>query len=323
MPGIVESDRRSYRRGLLLGLTMAEVFILVVFGLLLAWMVGVTDSKGLEQRVEGLQARLAELEQQRDLLLGVTASQNRFDDVFRELTLARQELALQERRVAGLQERAQILEDAAREAGLAGAPSSELAAAIKRRLEIANALLSQTSASGLADDDAAAVEKQVAGLVEMRRRLMREGFKETDVATLAGRLRNAERRLQEATRGTEWPACWADATGKPEYIFDVVLSSRGLVIRNNAVPHRQGEQAALPGAGIAFDSALSPGAFRSQTMAIFEWSQRANCRFFVRIRDTTAAHEKDLYKARLRTVGEHFYYYEELGPSNGPAAATR
>ena len=34
--------------------------------------------------------------------------------------------------------------------------------------------------------------------------------------------------------------------------------------------------------------------------------------FFVRVFDLTRAYEKAAYKQYLRTVGEHFYYYEEL-----------
>jgi len=127
-----------------------------------------------------------------------------------------------------------------------------------------------------------------------------------------GRLKNAEKQLATVSRGTEKPACWADQTGKPEYIFDIALKSRSLVIRDNALPHRVVEQSALPLKGLVFGAELGQQDFRAQTRALFDWSEGEGCRFFVRVFDLTAAHEKDIYKRQLRTVGEHFYYYEEL-----------
>jgi len=130
-----------------------------------------------------------------------------------------------------------------------------------------------------------------------------------------GRLAYAEQKLATSSRGTEKPACWADQTGKPEYIFDITLKSRSVVIRDNALPNRRSEEAALPIQRIFFGADLGQDEFRMETRALFEWSEKEQCRFFVRIFDETAAHEKDIYKRQLRTVGEHFYYYEDLSRS--------
>lgn len=46
--------------------------------------------------------------------------------------------------------------------------------------------------------------------------------------------------------------------------------------------------------------------------AVFNWSVKEGCRFFVRVFDLTKDEEKMIYKRRLRTVGEHFYYFEVL-----------
>jgi len=322
MQSTAASDQRSYRRGLIVGLTLAEVFLLVLFGLLLAWIVGTEDSNALRTQIADLQTKVADLHRevenlqaQRSALLGSTAP-DKFDELFRELTLARQKLSEHQQHLAELEERAQLLEEAARETGVSQDSRRDLTSAIRARLEIANAVLAAAGKSGLADRDVATFEKTVAGLLQMRQRLLAEGLKEGDVQTLAGRLRNAERRLQEATKGTEWPACWADSAGKPEYIFDVTLTTGSLVVHDNALPHRRSEQAALPTARLLFGSDLSTAAFREQTQPLFEWSKRANCRFFVRLHDLTEAHEKDVYKLRVRTVGEHFYYYEPVNTSS-------
>lgn len=311
MPSSAAGDRRAYRRGLVVGLTLAEVFLLVLFCLLLVWMIATRETHVLASAVQSLHSRLAELEAERSALLGVT-SPNRFDELFRELVVARQRLEQQASRLQALEERARIIDTVAHDAGIEATSPDALSAEVRSRLEIANALLAVARESSLGKTDRQALEKTLAGLLELRQRLSAEGLGDAHVATLAGRLRNAERRLQEVTRGTEWPACWADPSGKPEYIFDISLNSPSISIHDNALPHRRSEQATLPLSSIAFETDLSPAAFRSRTAALFEWSRRANCRFFVRLHDMTAVHEKDIYKTRVRNVGEHFYYYESL-----------
>jgi len=100
-------DERSYRRGLILGLTMAEVMILVLFSLLLIWMFGFRDrereAKGaiaqksqMEKLIaenEELKFKAAELTELRKILTGKPGAPNQINDVFRELTLAKQQVA--------------------------------------------------------------------------------------------------------------------------------------------------------------------------------------------------------------------------------------
>jgi hypothetical protein len=70
---------------------------------------------------------------------------------------------------------------------------------------------------------------------------------QAQVSSLQGQLRNVQRMLEGAGRGTEKPACWASPeSGKPKYIFAVALTSTGIVVRDNALPHRSDEQRQLP-----------------------------------------------------------------------------
>ena len=52
---------------------------------------------------------------------------------------------------------------------------------------------------------------------------------------------------------------------------------------------------------------------------MFEWSVAANCRFFVRAFDLTAADQKQMYKTRMRTLESRFY--EDASPSGPPPFA--
>ncbi|HEY9788373.1 MAG TPA: hypothetical protein V6D17_23490 [Candidatus Obscuribacterales bacterium] len=154
------------------------------------------------------------------------------------------------------------------------------------------------------------VGQTAVAIEQMQNQLHEKGLR---VRELEGRLKYAENQLQAAGRGTEKPACWANPqTGKPEYIFDVALKSNSLLVRDNALRHRQEEQAKLPVQGIKFEQDVTLQEFRRMTRPIYLWSEKEGCRFFVKVFDVTQTHEKDRYKRDLRTVGEHFYYFEEF-----------
>ena len=133
---------------------------------------------------------------------------------------------------------------------------------------------------------------------------------ERDIANLRGQNKNLLDRLGSSGKGTEKPPCWATESGGPEYIFDIQLTSAGLIIKDNALPHRIEDQTKLPLSGISFMRTLPPNEFRSRTKDILNWSNTHECRFFVRVYDNTGSSEKNVYKRMLRTAGEHFYYFE-------------
>lgn len=252
------------------------------------------------------------------------------DDLFRELTLAKQE-------VAEMQTQAKTTELIRQTMSSLGYPfrdertAADSAREIKNKLGIASAVekyaKDHSGKNNVSESDIAVtlgslaqIENQLSArgkdpksaVTECANALTQQTECATNLNSVKGRLAYAEQKLGISSRGTEKPACWADQTGKPEYIFDVTLKSHSLVIRDNALPNRRSEEASLPIQQVMFGGDLGQDEFRMQTRALFEWSEKEQCRFFVRVLDATAAHEKDIYKRQLRTVGEHFYYYEDL-----------
>ena len=338
---MAELDDRSYRRGLILGLTMAEVMVLVLFALLLIWMVGLRDrnretealrNENEKLRIENkeLELKAAELVELKKAIAANPNSPNNIDELFRELTVAKEDAAqlhaqLQSRDLvakamsslgyslhdekaasdairditAKLNIASSVLKNAKAHPSKEGIEESEIAATLGHLAQIEATLSSKGKDMKSAAEDCANA-------------LTREAECSTRLNTLNGRLMNAEQQLASSGRGTEKPACWADQTGKPEYIFDVALKSHSIVVRDNALPNRRSEEAALPIDKIVFEADLGQEDFRRQTRALFDWSEKEKCRFFVKVFDLTAAYEKDIYKRQLRTVGEHFYYYEDL-----------
>ncbi len=134
----------------------------------------------------------------------------------------------------------------------------------------------------------------------------------TEIKTSQGRLAYLKKQIDIAGRGTENPACWADNSGRVEYIYQIALTKDGIVIHDSKLPHRETEQKELRVDDIIYDAPLTIRDFRVATKSLFEWSESNECRFFVKVFDMTGSNEKSKYKTLLRVVGEHFYYFEPV-----------
>jgi len=385
----VEPDIRTqdqfYRRGLVVGFTLAEIFLLLIFLLLLtfAGLAFVKDKENSERlealkqeeaklakEIEERNARIAELrERVNDLTAESGEDSSVIDDLFRKLGLARSEAAkakelagkleAAEKDAATLKEKAALTEEMGEIAGkfdkearspddLARAfeqalkqarESEDLREKLNQRekeLKEAQELADFTkkvdalaAAAGLGpggrEAALAALKKNVDDIAAMNTGA--GGAEQTPaqrMARLEERVKNLNRMLKMAGRGTEHPACWADKdTGRPEYIFRVEMTSRGIVVHDNALPHRAEQEKQLPIGDIVFDQVQSPEQFLSETRALFEWSKNYDwgvedipkgCRFFVSVADRTRPDEKELFKGQFKTVQAHFYtYLEESG----------
>jgi hypothetical protein len=126
------------------------------------------------------------------------------------------------------------------------------------------------------------------------------------------RERNAalERKLQPG--GADYPPCLKNATGHADYIFDITLTSKGILIHRSNFPAHTAESLTLPVASVPYDREISDDAFLTDTDPLFNYSEQHDCRFYVRLCDQTLPAEKDIYKQRLRTVEEHFYKLQVL-----------
>ena len=120
------------------------------------------------------------------------------------------------------------------------------------------------------------------------------------------------RQARSGGRGLDHPPCWATPDGKAEYIFDIALTRRGLIVRERELPHRAIERAKLPIGDLALDDELIPKNFLGMTEPLFRWSVDNECRFVVRAFDSTAPTEKTIYKRHMRVLEQRFYKYEEL-----------
>ena len=289
---------RSFPRGLVLGLTMAETVILIVFVLLLA----LTALLGREaERRRDAERDLQRFEQIRLLLVESGLDQN------------------PEEALSLLQARAQDRRDAENWRELVRDIASEVPdpspAAFASRLREARHALDLYDAHRALDET----------LRRRGREPTRQAFEELvrdaeywrelggdDRTTLAAALDRANEQVarleaQARGRGTDHPSCWYDDDSTVAYLFDVALMETGYVIEPAQAPQHASKRSALPLAAVRTGTTLNAQQFLEQTRPVFDWSVANDCRFFVRAFDLTAADQKDLYKDRMRVLESRFY----------------
>ena len=246
----------SYRRGLVLGFTMAEIMILILFAILMALassllskekrirdLVGTTTptmidaSKLYEEFIKTFPDAHTIDEQFKELRLAVQNS--------RELDVVKHELQNLKAELENYKEIKEIFET-----------SSDTA--LNRDELIKNAVLgkelidfvnSQKPKIEIKD-----VKSVLDAVIKSAEEIKQKRELERQLDTMKGQLINLTERI--GGRGTEYPPCWVSSAGKIEYIFDIALNSNGYIIRDRKLPNRKNDQALLPIQQIIFDSPM-------------------------------------------------------------------
>lgn len=316
-------QRAQYKKGVLLGLTVAEAMLLILFALMLA--LGALLSKK-DQSIATLGARLISATNQlrtaetRASVLQAIAEGRATDEFIREVVMAREQMAAVARERAALAEQQRVLtENTELAKALEGHrdPESRMRelAALGARLEAETAKISPETARedlfelvpeaiGLADaaDAAGANAEQARAMLGGAERVAR------DNATLRGQVARFRHELARMGRGGEYPPCWVTESGEIQYIFDIeLLSSGSLRVRDATAPVRMVDRRELPIPAELLAGPVSPSRFRALTAPLFALAQQRECRFVVIARDRTAASQKELFKNLLLTVEGHFY----------------
>lgn len=275
----IDEQDSSYRRGLVLGLTMAEVGILIIFILLLMLALGEwsreQENRARREKVLVAKTTLQSLrnsdEVAQEVAKAVGLGPNAAPDEILPLVRALQAIATtadgQSTLVRARDELAK-LEDA------------------RQRLERAAGAAESTNGESIA------------------KQLEQQSY---ELANKEGQLKRYEKQLSEAGFGKGERPCWVQPDGTIEYLYDVVLSSDGIKMREYQYPNRAPERSLLPMPEVNPAELLTPAEFLRRTEPLFTRSVADNCRFFVVVYDDTGPTEKELYKHLLETVEGHFY----------------
>jgi hypothetical protein len=139
---------------------------------------------------------------------------------------------------------------------------------------------------------------------DQARKIEQQSFR---ISNQEGQLKLLQSKLEKAGLGKGERPCWVKPDGTIDFLFDVVLGSDGIRMRENVILERAKERALLPIPQTDPTQALTETEFLRLTSPLYNSSLAENCRFFVTVFDSTGPTEKELYKSHLRTVEGHFY----------------
>lgn len=296
MAGAITRDPREYRRGMVLGLTLAETLLLLLFLLLLATATLLLKRDARVQQAETamteLRPLLEELRRQ-----GVTVQ----DAAELAAKLRRGEAAVAEserlrEQLAAAETLRTQAEGAAAEARRRREEAEQLAARLQREVNE-----SQSSRQALAEAQTRAqqAERRLQEAEQIVARL------EQDASQAQARLTEAQARSAsletqiDAERGGRqaeiargmiaagvYPSCWGK-DGQPEHAFHVQLRTEGrIVVEDRAPPYRQQQEPWKSLAPFPRNVPIDVSVFVAATRQMAEWSQRQEpaCRFWITAR---------------------------------------
>lgn len=277
--GRIGEQHDAYRRGLVLGLTMAEVGILIIFVLMLLIAFEEYRQRAAKQARAGTTpVRISDLtefrrsdEQLRVLMREFGVAKELPPDDFRKLVRAMQPII---------------------KSGVGAQTLAEARAEIDRQKAVRESLAAALAASQKGNTD------------EVIRRIEEQSYK---MANQEGQLARVEKQLEQFGQGKGVRPCWVQPDRTVDYLYDVVLTSSGIRVKEYAHPSRAAERALLPMPAVDPAETLSESEFLQRTLPLYRWSEVENCRFFVWIYDGTGPQEKEIYKRLRRTVEGHFY----------------
>lgn len=330
----ITSQDSAYRRGLVFGLTMAEIMVLILFALLLALGIALTRRDAIiterdrriasleilerevaaltrekkhnaitvtdiVQRMERQQNQIAELEREVRRLTPFEASAREVDDIIREL-----------RRIDG------------------GKPTAKDAVA---RLKEMETLRQEATAQKKEIERLKPFEASKAALEDIVREIRRGGdadatpgkvlekLKEAQLAAknaenLRGQVAQLTAQIKSTGRGNEFPSCWATPEGKTESIFELVITGNGVEIKDRNLPHRREDKTKLPLSSVQYSTELSLATFQSQMRPLYTWSVEQRCRFYVIIYSSVSSAPIELVNA----VNSYFYPDSRIMPLPKP-----
>ena len=264
-----KKDSKSYAKGVVLGLTMAEIALLIIFILLLIF------TSMLKKEHE----------------LNVVIKKNEEAIKIISQYILNEDKTINDELVKASLVLPQLLKKV-EEKNLKNTPEEILPQILERAID--KLILAKELE---ANDEGLPLEKKYEKLLEEKQQL------NSKLSNLEGQNKN----LLRQCKGIGFPPCWANSSGSPEYIFNLYLRDDGILIHDNKLSHRQADQAKLNLSKIIFETSLTPRNIISQTLPLLDYGKQNDCRFFVQIIDETGSDKKELYKNLRQAVETNFY----------------
>jgi hypothetical protein len=324
------ADEREQRRGLILGLTLAEILLLLLFLILLALSSKIrqlrNEAEQEKLKLSNLNSSLAQLQPLQAALLSAGAS-----DISSVESLAlRFQLLTQVE-----QDNVRLKQD---NASLAQVSELSKSLGMESPEKLRSAALVMSRASKIDPSDPPALLKRAIDVLE---KLGKE-TKPEDVRSLSemkssvdananisslqaqrDKLQADVNNLMHIGNGLTYPSCWTKKPGdQTEYIFDITFYDSGIMVRD-AAPTRSKDPAWAMVGGFPRGKIISVQSFISATSRLAEWSKRPEqkCRFYTIDRDATG-NDKQRYIRLRQAIESNFYINLRPALSTVPSVST-
>jgi hypothetical protein len=306
-------DDKQFRRGVVLGLTMAEALLLLIFLLMLI----------LGVRLKTQSTAIAALEKQRDAAQStLVAMQPVFDklakrdafDITKDYVRMQQQLADANARLKDAELSVDLVQQAASLAPPDATPEEATRALLNEAAIGRQALdAARRFAPDLPPEDAVEALVNAATIGQSLKNggtpdalLAAAGACKADLQSCKNQTTYLNSRLNAKTGGFDLPPCWVDEKGKIQYIFDASLQDNGIEIDDNQITGREDDQAKLPLGHVKYRAPMSRGDFGEAFQPLLNWSNQHGCRFYVRLYDDMKTADRSEYK-NLRGAVEGYF----------------
>ncbi len=297
------NDPVGYRRGLVLGLTLAETLLLVLFILLLVYAaLGQQRDKKMKDQEDQIASLSLRIDSGVDRLareLTQSGIASNPDELSRKLNRLTDEMARNAQLQKDLSTYQRLVPTASEAKQLADA--FDVQQSPETPLQILDRHLARTTtAPATTTSDAPKTLAEALAALER----------------MSGQLDYYEHQQLTAGNGLSYPPCW-QRDGRIVYMYDALLLDDGL--RLSVTDDRTGLDLAglrANGAEPPLGQTITRQTFLAQTKGLHAWSVTQGCRFYARIIDGTSAGNKSGYIQARRAVEDRFY------PLVAAAAAT-
>jgi hypothetical protein len=306
-------DDKQFRRGVVLGLTMAEALLLLIFLLMLI----------LGVRMKTQATRIAELEKARDeaqsTLVAVQPFMDKLSksqkfDITQDYVRVQQQLADANARLKDSALSVDLVQQAASLAPADATPEEATRALLNEAMIGRQALdAARRFAPDLPPEQAVAALVNAAIIGQSLKDgstpeelLASAGACKADLQSCKNQTTYLNSRLSAKTGGFDLPPCWVDAKGKIQYIFDASLSDAGIYVEDKTVTGREADQEKLPLSRARYGEPLARGEFSTAFSPLLRWSNDHGCRFYVRLYDDMRDGDRAEYKELRGTVEGYF-----------------
>lgn len=293
-------SERGYRKGVLLGLTIAELILLLLFALLLALFSRIIVLQDMGDRGAALSNRFG---------AALSASSRGEDKVF---------ITEVERAIQMEIDYAKKLSDALGDSKTRLLPDDVYEAVISKKFDFDNIddrkkfieLVSLAASLNRTDTTDGQKSKQCAIGASLPNEILDSSDPIGRILRQQSDIDHWKRKAEACGNGTEYPPCYESINGQFVYIYDAYLRDDGVLLKQTVpdakLEHFNSTFKQLPQLNVS----LTPDDFYKQAFQFLSYGKNNSCRFFVRAFDETSTNK--IYFQKMDKYLQMIFYRKPM-----------